>query len=522
MKALLDILNSSGLSNSLLEARHNSAKRLIYACVAFVPVIGLIGYFAGQLGVLPLVMALVFAAIAFSTLKHVDRFAETVIPLAVMGQCIAFTAAFSGTQWQMDAHMMFFAAMASLASLVSLKSLVVGTLVVALHHLALGAFMPALVFPSVGLLENMERAVFHAVILVMEVAALGASITIRIQLDRKNTQSMEHAAQAQLQTTAIRQEQENSIEQLKSALGHLSNGDLTIRLPDDMPPSFQGLRDDFNQAVENLRAVLDRVRIGATDVQRQIRDIDTASEDLSMRTQSQAATLEETAAALSELNSSVQSSASVAQRSSEATKSVQSRASKSQDIVEQAVGAMESITASAQKIASMNALIEDIAFQTNLLALNAGVEAARAGEAGRGFAVVASEVRGLSQRASDAANDIRDLIEESGAEVATGVELVGKTGETLQEIIGAVSEMNTFVGEISTAAIEQAKTVHEINGSMTHLDRITQQNAAMFEETTTASKQLDHSMTTMHGDVSAFYLGDDDTQTEVHPIAQAG
>jgi len=522
MKALFELFNSDGLSNSLLEARYASARWLVYACVAFVPIIGLTGYFIGQMGLLPLFMAVVFAAVAFSTLKHVDRFAETVVPLAVMGQCIAFTAAFSGTQWQLDAHMMFFAAMASLASLVSLKSLIVGTLVVALHHLALGALMPALVFPSVGLLENMGRAVFHAVILVMEVAALGASIVIRIQLDRRNTRSKANAQQAQSETTDIRAEQENSIELLKSALGHLSNGDLTTRLPDDMPPSFQGLRDDFNQAVENLRSVLDRVRIGATDVQRQITDIDTASEDLSMRTQSQAATLEQTAAALTELNSSVQSSASVAEQSSEATKAVQARASKSKEIVQQAVGAMESITASSEKIASMNALIEDIAFQTNLLALNAGVEAARAGEAGRGFAVVASEVRGLSQRASDAANDIRDLIEASGAEVATGVELVGKTGATLQEIIGAVTEMNTFVAEISTAAVEQAKTVHEINGSMTHLDRITQQNAAMFEETSAASKRLDHSMTVMHGDVSAFHLGDDDTRCESTPVARAG
>ena len=165
-------------------------------------------------------------------------------------------------------------------------------------------------------------------------------------------------------------------------------------------------------------------------------------------------------------------------------------AAKSGEIVKSAVGAMEAIEQSSRQISQIIGVIDEIAFQTNLLALNAGVEAARAGDAGRGFAVVATEVRALAQRSSEAAKDIKELINSSSTDVETGVELVAKTAAALERIVTRVAEINSLVGTVAAAAEEEARGVAEVNTAVTQMDQITQQNAAMVEESTAASHGL--------------------------------
>jgi methyl-accepting chemotaxis protein len=184
-------------------------------------------------------------------------------------------------------------------------------------------------------------------------------------------------------------------------------------------------------------------------------------------------------------------------------------------VVREAVDAMGEIQTSSGQISRIISVIDDIAFQTNLLALNAGVEAARAGEAGRGFAVVASEVRALAQRSSDAAREINDLISESGKHVSRGVDLVGQSGEALNQIVDSVSNISVHVSEIAISANEQSSGLAEINKSVNQLDQVTQQNAAMFEETTAASHALTKEAETLSNTMSRFKAGEEESNVVV-------
>jgi len=181
-------------------------------------------------------------------------------------------------------------------------------------------------------------------------------------------------------------------------------------------------------------------------------------------------------------------------------------------VVRDAVAAMSAIEQSAQQISQIIGVIDEIAFQTNLLALNAGVEAARAGDAGRGFAVVASEVRALAQRSAEAAKEIKTLISASTAQVASGVQLVGQTGEALQRIVGRVAEIDGLVSEISASAQEQATGLQQVNTAVNQMDQVTQQNAAMVEQSTAASHSLSQEAESLASSVSRFRIGDGSVQ----------
>jgi len=240
---------------------------------------------------------------------------------------------------------------------------------------------------------------------------------------------------------------------------------------------------------------------------------------LSRRTERQAATLEETAAALDELTASVRSAAEGAGLANQVVSDAKSSAEASGVVVQEAVDAMEEIQTSSSKISRIINVIDDIAFQTNLLALNAGVEAARAGEAGRGFAVVASEVRALAQRTSDAAREINDLISTSSQHVGRGVDLVGQAGSALQQIVESVSNIAVHVSEIAVSANEQSSGLAEINTAVNQLDQVTQQNAAMFEETTAASHSLTKEAENLSETTAQFRIGEE-TSNVVSPDFQ--
>ncbi|MBV7378804.1 methyl-accepting chemotaxis protein [Maritimibacter dapengensis] len=288
----------------------------------------------------------------------------------------------------------------------------------------------------------------------------------------------------------MQENQRKVVEGLRRGLESLAEGNLTMRIEEAFSEDYEQLRADFNLAADKLLDAMRGVIENAELITGEASEISNAADDLSARTEKQAATLEETASALDQLTSSVSSAADGAAHAREIVENARTDAEASGKVVREAVEAMGEIEASSTQISKITGVIDDIAFQTNLLALNAGVEAARAGEAGRGFAVVASEVRALAQRSSDAAREINELIAASGGQVKRGVELVGQTGTALKGIVDAVTEISRNVAEIAESAREQSSGLGEINAAVNQLDQVTQQNAAMFEETTAASHAL--------------------------------
>ncbi|WP_299553301.1 methyl-accepting chemotaxis protein [uncultured Tateyamaria sp.] len=305
----------------------------------------------------------------------------------------------------------------------------------------------------------------------------------------------------------IAHEQATVVAALGQGLKCLSEGDLTLELTEPFPEDYEKLRLDFNGALLSLRHAMTTVMQNVDSIRSETTEITSAADDLSRRTERQAATLEETAAALDELTSSVRSAAEGADAASKTSEDAQRNAEQGGDIARQAVIAMGGIKASSHEISKITSVIDDIAFQTNLLALNAGVEAARAGEAGRGFAVVATEVRALAQRSSDAAREINMLISTSGEQVQHGVELVDRTGTALSTIVSSVADISERMAEIAASARQQSAGLNEINAAVNELDHVTQQNAAMFEETTAASHALTGEADALADAVAQFKIG---------------
>lgn len=284
--------------------------------------------------------------------------------------------------------------------------------------------------------------------------------------------------------------QQHVVSALGNGLAQLSQGNLTYRIEDEFPGEYGALKRDFNDALTSLELAIGSVNASVINIGAGSNEISEGAADLSKRTEQQAANLEETAAALNELTEQVNSSAENAGIAANTVSLAVQDAEKSGEVVQKAVASMQGIAQSSREISRIIGVIDEIAFQTNLLALNAGVEAARAGEAGKGFAVVAQEVRELAQRSANAAKEIKALINASSAQVSDGVELVGQAGETLQKISDQVMKINGLILQISASASEQASGLKEVNSAVNQMDQVTQQNAAMVEETTAASMTL--------------------------------
>ncbi|NMN71557.1 methyl-accepting chemotaxis protein [Rhizobium sp. 57MFTsu3.2] len=277
---------------------------------------------------------------------------------------------------------------------------------------------------------------------------------------------------------------------LASGLRHLASGTLATKLNEPFSSEFEGLRGDFNQSVEQLGTMLMSISAVAKVIDSTTSEISAGTNDLSRRTEHQAARLEETAAALSDVTRNVGTTSAMADQARSVAIAANQSASQSEAVVDLAISAMSRIEASSQQMSGIISAIDQIAFQTNLLALNAGVEAARAGEAGKGFAVVAHEVRQLAQRSAVAAREVTQLISDSNHEIIIGVNLVKQAGDALRAIGVYIDSMNSQMEEIARSAQLQTSSLTEVNAAIGQMDQVTQQNAAMVEETTAAIAHL--------------------------------
>ena len=304
---------------------------------------------------------------------------------------------------------------------------------------------------------------------------------------------------------ATAQLQQDVVATVANSLQRLASNDLTARL-EELPAEYVELRTNFNRTAGSLDEALLSVASAAADILNGSTEIRSASNDLSARTEQQAAALEESSASLTEVTATVQRNSAAAQSAAEAVRDVQAEAKQGSDVVAKAVTAMTAIQHSSDQIAQIISVIDGIAFQTNLLALNAGVEAARAGESGKGFAVVATEVRALAQRSAEAATQIRALIEASTTQVKDGVGLVDATGGALGAIVQRIDLIAGSVGEIAESAALQSASLEHVRAAVSEMDRVTQQNAAMVEQSNAAARQLADQSTQLSSLVGAFQV----------------
>ncbi|WP_337266487.1 HAMP domain-containing methyl-accepting chemotaxis protein [Oryzifoliimicrobium ureilyticus] len=331
---------------------------------------------------------------------------------------------------------------------------------------------------------------------------------------RLEAEALENREKAEAERIATQQRIEaEAAERLQAAtsglakgLQRLASGDLSFRLEEAFAPDFEALRHDFNQSVSQLSDALSAVTRTALTIETGTKEIAVGADDLSRRTERQAASLEETAAAVTQITSQIANSAKRTELALQTAANANKAAADSSLVVADAENAMHGIETSSHQITGIISAIDEIAFQTNLLALNAGVEAARAGEAGKGFAVVAQEVRELAQRSSNAAREIRQLIANSTAQVENGVNLVRNAGSALNMIVGFIGEINAHTQAIAASAQEQSSGLKEINQAVNEMDQSTQQNAAMVEQSNAAANTLAQEADRLRELIGAFVL----------------
>ncbi len=326
--------------------------------------------------------------------------------------------------------------------------------------------------------------------------ACGSLTDIHDQITAQETKAREAA------------DDKHAIAALVRGFAALADGNLQYQINEVLSSKTTQLRDDFNQTAARLCDTIATIAGAVGELQSGTGEISQAANDLSHRTEQQAASLEETAAALDQITSTVRSTADASSHAQTIISSTKVDAEQSGQVVRDAVVAMGEIEKSSTQISQIIGVIDEIAFQTNLLALNAGVEAARAGDAGRGFAVVASEVRALAQRSAEAAKEIRGLIAASTGHVGRGVKLVGDAGLSLGRIVSQVGEVHSAIAEIAASAQEQSTGLREINSAVNQMDQMTQQNAAMVEQSTAASHSLAQETANLVRLTGRFQIGD--------------
>jgi methyl-accepting chemotaxis protein len=297
--------------------------------------------------------------------------------------------------------------------------------------------------------------------------------------------------------------------EVEKAATQIANGDLTVQLTVRGNDEIARLTQAMNGISHNLSSVVGKVRSGAEHIASASSEIASGNQDLCVRTEQQAGELEQTASSMEELTSTVRQNSDNARQANQLAQSASDVAVRGGAVVAQVVETMGSINASSQKIVDIIGVIDGIAFQTNILALNAAVEAARAGEQGRGFAVVAGEVRTLAQRSAAAAREIKGLISNSVDQVETGSRLVEQAGTTMEEVVNSVRRVTDIMAEIRSASEEQTAGIEQVNTAITHMDHVTQQNAALVEEAAAAASAMQEEAAGLAQMVRQFRLEED-------------
>jgi len=498
---------------------------------------------------------------------------------ALMAQVMALLIAARGYPYQVDLHMAFFAALALSALMLDTRAIILGAALVAVHHLGLGLAMQDLVFYQGS---GLPRIALHAVILVAEAAGLvWLSMTTQGLLSLAHKKSEEAALEAQkVRDIAAASEQERLeragqeedilrrldqsfgrvvaeavdgrfdgrvdekfgfevfdnlaksinalIETVQRGLGEtgvvlagLAEADLTKRVEGHYVGEFGALKQNTNAVADRLSDIVGQLKETSRGLKTATGEILSGANDLSERTTKQAATIEETSAAMEQLASTVLKNADRAKEASSVASSVTRTAEEGGKVMGEANMAMERITASSGKISNIIGLIDDIAFQTNLLALNASVEAARAGDAGKGFAVVAVEVRRLAQSAASASSDVKVLIEQSGTEVSTGSKLVADAAARLETMLEAARASSALMDGIARDSREQASAIDEVTTAVRQLDEMTQHNAALVEETNAAIEQTEAQASELDRVVDIFTVSGSVATGQVRPAPAA-
>jgi methyl-accepting chemotaxis protein len=324
------------------------------------------------------------------------------------------------------------------------------------------------------------------VALVSALVVFGLGIGLSLMLVRSITRPLQHAV---------------------SLAESITSGDLTQAIHDDRKDEFGDLTRALSDMVAKLRGVVAEVRIGVESVSTASSEIANGNQDLSARTDQTASNLQQTAASMEKLTDTVNQSADTARQANQLATTAAQTATRGGEVVGEVVNSMKHITESSRKIADIIGTIDGIAFQTNILALNAAVEAARAGEQGRGFAVVASEVRSLAQRSAEAAKEIKTLISLSVQNVESGSKQVEQAGQTMGEIVSSVQRVTDLIGEITASSSEQRDGIGQVNQAIANLDQMTQQNAALVEESAAAASAMHDQSQRLSQVVSVFNVG---------------